>query len=149
MKHLKHLLAALVFVSLIIFTSCGGGGNGGGGKDPADVQAEKFAATWTLNANGAILETTPEDGWTGFTLTVTGTGAGGSYTTSNSASTDVWPATGTWTFDGNDIGTVLRSDGVSLDIFALNTAGTAMTLKFNIDTGGPGHSTCLRIKNEY
>ena len=50
MKHLKHLLAALVFVSIIVFTSCGGG-KGGDNIDPAEEQAEKLSATWTLDAS--------------------------------------------------------------------------------------------------
>jgi hypothetical protein len=147
MKHLKHLLAALVFVSLIIFTSCGGGGGGGTDPDPADVQGDKLEATWTLNANGALLEgAQPQNAaeWANFTLSITYNDTdGGTYTTTGSASTDVWPASGTWTFDGDDIGTVERSDGVLLDIFSLNTAGTALTLKFNIDTGGPARTSSV------
>ena len=115
MKHLKHLLAALVFVSLIVFTNCGGGG-GGNNPDPAQEQAEKIVASWSLAANGAKLESQTVDGWTGFTLTYTGDKDGGSFTTTNSASTDVWPASGTWTFDGDDIGTIVRNDGVDIDI---------------------------------
>jgi len=135
MKHLKHLLAALVFVSLIIFTNCGPGG-GGGEDDPIDVQGEKLAATWTVTANGAKLESQTVADWNGFVLAITWNGTSGTYTSTNSQSTSVWPASGTWTFDGDDIGTVLRSDGVELSISALNTTGTSLTLAFTISGAG-------------
>lgn len=139
MKHLKHLLAALVFVSLIIFSNCGGGGSGGNDPDPTDVQGDKLAQSWTLVANGALVGNPGEtqDEWNGFTLDITyeSDNKGGNYSTSNSVSSDVWPSSGTWEFDGNDIGMVLRSDGVEINVFSLNSTATSLTLKFNISTG--------------
>lgn len=139
MKHLKHLLAALVFVSLIVFTSCGGG-KGKKDPNPAADQAEKLVATWTLAANGAKLESQTVDGWTGFTLSFTGDEDGGSYTTTNVAtdSEAVWPSSGTWEFDGDDIGTILRSDGVDINISSVTA--TTLTLAFNINTAARGSS---------
>jgi hypothetical protein len=137
MKHLKHLTAALVFVSLIVFTSCGGS-KGGDKSNPAADQAEKIVGSWTLAANGAKLESQSVDGWTGFTLTYTGDENGGSFTTTNSASTDVWPASGTWTFDGDDIGTISRNDGVLIDISAVTSS--SLTLAFTINTSARGSS---------
>ena len=141
MKHLKHLLAALVFVSLIVFTSCGGGKGGDGNPNPAADQAEKLVATWTLAANGAKLESQAVDGWTGFTLTFTGDEDGGNYSTTNVAlnSEAVWPASGTWSFDGDDIGRILReNDGVSINISSVTA--TTLTLAFNINTAVRGSS---------
>ena len=130
MKHLKHLLAALVFVSLIVFTSCGGG-KGGDKVDPAKEQAEKLVASWTLDANGAVLGFSDfQADWNGMTLSITGDGEGGTYAVTNSQCTEVWPTGGTWTFDGDDIGTVLRNDGVEIDVFSVD--GSELTLKFNI-----------------
>jgi hypothetical protein len=137
MKHLKHITAALVFVSLIVFTSCGGS-KGGDESNPAKDQAEKIVAEWTLAPNGAKLESQTEDGWTGFTLTYTGDENGGNFTTTNSASVDVWPASGSWTFDANDIGTILRNDGVDIDISAVTAS--SLTLAFTINTSARGSS---------
>jgi len=136
MKNLKHLLAALVFVSLIIFTNCGGddGGNKDDGSttDPADDQAALLVGDWTLNSNGAQLESAAQAEWNGFTMTYSGDGDGGSYSTSGSQSTDVWNSQGTWEFDGTDIGTIIRSDGVSIDISSVSASG--LTLAFTIDS---------------
>ncbi len=134
MKHLKQLLAALVFVSLIIFTNCGGKEKEKE-TDPADVQAAKMEFTWTLAANGAELSGSGAQAeWNGLTLTFNYNGTdGGSYTTTGTQTTDVWPASGTWEFDGTDIGTIVRSDGVEMDI---NVTSTSLILSFNIDTSG-------------
>lgn len=133
MKNLKHLLAALVFVSLSIFISCGKDEGGGGTKtDPADDQAELLVDTWTLTSNGAQLESAAQADWNGLTLTYTGDGDGGSYTTSGSQSTEVWPNSGNWEFDGTDIGTIVRSDGVEMDISSVSSSG--LTLSFTISS---------------
>ena len=133
MKHLKHLLAALVFVSLIVFSSCGGG-KGGDKIDPADEQAEKFTGTWSLVADQAKLVSASQSDWNGMTLTVTGDGAGGTFSTSGSQCTEVWPASGTWTFDGDDIGTAVRNDGVSLDLSTVTTSSLVLTFTINETT---------------
>ena len=139
MKHLKHLLTALVFVSLIIFTNCGGDGGGGSSVDPADDQAELIVFTWSLTSNGAVLESAAQAEWNGFTLTFTGDGDGGNFSTSGSQTTDVWPSSGTWTFDGDDIGTIARSDGVNIEISSVTSSG--MTLAFTINTSGSARTS--------
>jgi len=138
MKNLKHLLAALVFVSLIIFTSCGPDDKPKD-PDPADVQAEKLVFTWNLSADGAKLESAAQSEWDGLTVTITGDGNGGSFSTNvaslanlTAEATNVWPASGTWTFDGTDIGTIVRSDGVNLDISSVTSSG--LTLAFTVNS---------------
>ncbi|MCP4458225.1 MAG: hypothetical protein GY816_09420 [Cytophagales bacterium] len=141
MKHLKHLLAALVFISLIIFTNCGGGG-GGEENDEFAEQAEKLVTTWTLNANGAVNAGVQSE-WDGLTLTFTGDGNGGSYSTNVSTLTalsseapTVWPASGTWEFgdSGTDIDFITRSDDV--DVTIKEVTDSVLELSFNISSSG-------------
>lgn len=136
MKHLRFVLAALVCLSMTFFISCGGDGGGGGnnGPDPAEEQADKLVSTWSISSNGAVLESDIVEGWDSFSITITGDGSGGGYTTTGTGSTDVWPNSGTWMFDGEDIGTVIRDDGVAVAITALSS--TRLTLAFNISSGG-------------
>jgi hypothetical protein len=134
MKQFKSVLAALVFVSLIVFASCDGGGSGTK-EDPAAEQAKKLVATWTVS-NVTDPASAPQAQWTGLTLTVNGTKDGGSYTTNSNTltrdnATSVWPTSGTWAFDGTNIGDVVRSDGVTAEIFSLTTTG--LTLKFTLE----------------
>ncbi len=131
MKHLKHLLTALVFVSLIVFTNCGGGGGGGTDPDPADEQAKKLVATWSLTAEGGKLDSQSISEWNGFTLSFTGDRSGGSYTVSGSQADEVWPSSGgSWEFDGTNIGKIVRSDNVTISISSVTA--TALTLSFNV-----------------
>ena len=139
MKHLKHLLAALVFVSLVIFTNCGDDGGGGTKPDPKGDQAELLVIDWDLTSNGASLESAAQADWNGFSVTFSGDGDGGTYSTSGSQTTDVWPASGTWEFDGDDIDTMIRNDGVEMDISSVTSSG--LTLVFNINTSGSTRSS--------
>lgn len=138
MKHLKHLLAALVFVSLIVFTNCGGGG-GSNDPDPFQQQADKLVGSWTLSPNSAKLESAIQADWNGFSLTVTGDADGGTYSTSGvpSGAEAVWPSSGNWVFDENSSGIVVR-DG-NLDINVTVTTST-LTLGFTFNSGARTNS---------
>ena len=60
------------------------------------------------------------------TLTISGGSAsGGSYSTSNSDSGEIWPSSGFWTFENGDKNKILRSDGVAVSISV--TEGTLRT----------------------
>lgn len=141
MKHLKHLLAALVFVSLIVFTSCGGG-KGGDDPDPATQQAEKLVASWTLVPNKAKFGTEVRDTWNGFTLSITGDKDGGNFTTTNvpadpADNAVVWPSSGSWEFDPDNVGIVVRDNDVEMNV---TVTSTSLILGFNISTSARGSS---------
>jgi hypothetical protein len=133
MKHLRNLLTALSFVSLFIFASCNGDSDGGNDPDPASEQASKLVNSWTINSNGARLDGDAVTGWDNFDLTITGDKDGGGFNTTGSPSEEVWPAIGTWTFDGNDISTVVRNDDVNM---AVTVTNNALTLSFTVSEGG-------------
>lgn len=138
MKKLSNLLAALVFVSLVIFISCSSDST-----DPADPLADQAAllnGAWNVSDVGYISGGLPDVPWTGFTLTISNaTSTGGSYATSNvpDGFSDVWPSSGTWTFDTDASSTgrvITRSDGVSISIS--NLTDNSATLSFDIATAG-------------
>ena len=137
LKHLKHSLTASVFVSLIIFMSCGDDDKPPTNESPADKQAKLLAFEWDLSANGAKLESAAQSEWDDFTLTFSGDGSGGSYTSSGADAAEVWPASGTWKF-GDDNDTIVRNDGVEIDISSLTSSG--LTLAFEIETSGSNRS---------
>jgi hypothetical protein len=138
MKKLSNLLAALVFVSLVIFMSCGSD-SGTDPVDPADAQAALLQDSWTVNASQVVYENgNPDVDWTGFTLSITGASAsGGSYSVSGvpTGFESVWPSCGTWTFNNNNIDELLRCDNIVMDVSSVSE--TSLTLTFNVpDTGG-------------
>lgn len=134
MKKLLNYLTILSFLSIVVLISCGGGGDDGPTdpvKTPEQLQAEKIVGkTWKATGTnaGVTLDGVAAPAWAGFTLNFTGNENGGNFTTTNSQSPLVWPATGTWRFQ-NGVTTVLRSDGVQM---TLNVTDTELTLSFTI-----------------
>ena len=57
---------------------------------------------------------------------------GGNYSTTNSASVDVWPSSGTWTFQNGDKNKLLRSDNVVLSI---SLTSTTLRTSFTVSGG--------------
>ena len=106
---------------LFIFISCGDDTDGGTDPvpvNPLDTQGNLLNGTWKVkDANSVTKDGTIVDVFTSMTVTVSGGSAsGGSYSTLNSDSDEIWPSSGTWTFQNNDKNKILRSDGVSLTI---------------------------------
>ncbi len=143
MKKLSNLLAALVFVSLVIFISCTSDSGTPDPVDPLETQAELLTGTWTTTANQVLYQGSPStDGdWSNFTLTISNaTTAGGSYATGGvpAGFEDVW-GSGTWTF-ANDQGTVVTRSGTAgnVDITVVVSANS-LQLDFN-NTGTLGRT---------
>lgn len=140
MKKLSNLLAALVFVSLVIFISCSS--DGGTPVDPAVVQAELLSGSWSVNQSqiGYDGGTSPDGDWSSFALSVTANadGSGGSYSASGvpDGFSNVWANSGTWTFNGTDVDEIVRTpDNLVLDINSVTA--TSLTLEFTVvDDGG-------------
>ncbi len=144
MKKLSNLLAALVFVSLVIFISCSSDSGGTDPVDPLVTQAELLAGTWTTTANQVNYQGSPptDSDWSAFTLTISGDENGGSYSTEGVPTNfeDVW-ADGTWTF-ANTSGTKITRDAVgnagAIEITVVVSANS-LQLDFN-NTGTLGRT---------
>ena len=91
--------------------------------DQLDDQAALLDGTWILkDASSATKDGNVVSGFENITLTFSGGSKnGGNYSTTNSASADVWPNSGTWTFQNGDKNKLLRSDNVVLSISLTST----------------------------
>jgi len=145
----KQQLNLSFFIILLstLLISCGeeGGGGGGGGvtptpDDPLDAQAAILNGTWKVkDANSVTKDGTIVDVFTTMTLSISGgTKSGGNYSTSHNeeSGTEVWPNSGSWTFQNEDKNKVLRNDGVVVSISATETTlRTSFTVSGGIKDG--------------
>ena len=122
MKYLHSIKSIFLTLFLCaIFISCGDDTDGGDDVtpvDPLDTQANALNGTYEITDVNSV----SKDGeivsvFTSMTLTISGGSAsGGNYSTTNSDSDEIWPSSGTWTFQNGDKNKILRSDGVSMSI---------------------------------
>lgn len=137
MKKLSNLLAALVFVSLVIFISCSS--DPGTPVDPLQVQAELLSGSWTVNASGIGYNngTSPDGDWSGFSLSITNaTSSGGGFDVSGvpDGFSNVW-SDGSWTYNNDQIDELLRSpDNLIIDVTAVTE--NSLTLEFTVVNDG-------------
>ncbi|MEQ9405880.1 MAG: hypothetical protein RIM99_19970 [Cyclobacteriaceae bacterium] len=138
MKKLSNLLAALVFVSLVIFISCTSDSTEV--PDPLQEQADLLNGSWTVSNVGYINNGLPDVSWTEtgsvFTLTISNaTVNGGNYATSNvpAGFEAVWPSSGSWDWANTSGSIIDRSDNVQISI--TNLTASSVTLSFDIANG--------------
>ena len=127
-NYLKSLFLTLFLSSLFISCSDDGGGDDPVTPvDPLDTQGNLLNGTWKVkDANSVTKDGSIVDVFTSMTLTISGGSAsGGSYSTLNSDSDEIWASSGTWTFQNGDKNKILRSDGVAVSISV--TEGTLRT----------------------
>ena len=136
MKYLHSIKSIFLTLFLCtIFISCSDedGGDDVTPVDPLDTQANALNGTYEITDVNSV----SKDGeivsvFTSMTLTISGGSAsGGNYSTTNSDSDEIWPSSGTWTFQNGDKNKILRSDGVSVSISVTET-----TLRTSFTTTG-------------
>lgn len=123
MRQVVNYLVFLFFI-LVLFVGCNSADpDPDPVADPLDDQAALLDGTWILkDASSATKDGNVVSGFENITLTFSGGSKnGGNYSTTNSASTDVWPNSGTWTFQNGDKNKLLRSDNVVLSISLTST----------------------------
>ena len=108
--------------------------------DPLDAQATLLNGTWKVkDSNSVTKDGTIVDVFTTMSLTITGgTKDGGNFTTDHNedSCTEVWPNSGTWTFQNGDKNKLLRNDGVVMSISVTeNTLRTSFTVSGGIKDG--------------
>lgn len=143
MKKQQLNLSFFILLLSSLLISCGeeGGGGGGGGvtptpDDPLDVQAAILNGNWKVkDANSVTKDGTIVDVFTTMTLNISGgTKSGGNYSTSHSedSGTEVWPNSGSWTFQNTDKNKVLRNDGV---VVSISVTETTLRTSFTVSGG--------------
>ena len=123
MRQVVNYLVFLFFI-LVLFVGCNSADpDPDPVADPLDDQAALLDGTWILkDASSATKDGNVVSGFENITLTFSGGSKnGGNYSTTNSASADVWPNSGTWTFQNGDKNKLLRSDNVVLSISLTST----------------------------
>ena len=141
----KQQLNLSFFILLLstLLISCGEEGDGGGGggvtptpEDPLDLQAAILNGNWKVkDANSVTKDGTIVDVFTTMTLNISGgTKSGGNYSTSHSedSGTEVWPNSGSWTFQNTDKNKVLRNDGV---VVSISVTETTLRTSFTVSGG--------------
>ena len=136
MKSIKNLL--ILFISILII-SCGdddGSTPTPTPTDPLDAQATLLNGNWKVkDANSVTKDGSIVDVFTTMTLNLSGgTKSGGNYSTSHTedSGTEVWPNSGTWTFQNSDKSKVIRNDGV---VISLSVTETTLRTSFTVSGG--------------
>ena len=142
---MKTLIRYSYIVLSLLLISCGEDGDGGGTPtptptDPLDAQAALLNGNWKVkDANSVTKDGTIVDVFTTMTLNISGgTKDGGNYSTSHNedSGTEVWPNSGSWTFQGGDKNKLQRNDGVVMSISATeSTLRTSFTVSGGIKDG--------------
>ena len=141
MKNINTLkkLTLILLVSFFTF-SCGDDGDGGDPTptptDPLDAQAALLNGNWKVNdANSVTKDGTIVDVFTTMTLNISGgTKSGGNYSTSHNedSGTEVWPNSGSWTFQNGDKNKLARNDGV---VMSISVTETTLRTSFTVSGG--------------
>ena len=142
---MKTLIRYSYIVLFLLLISCGEDGDGGGTPtptptDPLDAQAALLNGNWKVkDANSVSKDGTIVDVFTTMTLNISGgTKDGGNYSTSHNedSGTEVWPNSGSWTFQGGDKNKLQRNDGVVMSISVTeSTLRTSFTVSGGIKDG--------------
>ena len=134
-NYLQYYLLAILFSLVII--SCGDDdGSTPTPTDPLDAQATLLNGNWKVkDANSVTKDGSIVDVFTTMTLNLSGgTKSGGNYSTSHTEDrgTEVWPNSGTWTFQNSDKSKVIRNDGV---VISLSVTETTLRTSFTVSGG--------------
>ncbi len=138
---IKTLIRYSYIVLSLLLISCGEDGDGGGTPtptptDPLDAQAALLNGNWKVkDANSVTKDGTIVDVFTTMTLNISsGTKDGGNYSTSHNedSGTEVWPNSGSWTFQGGDKNKLQRNDGV---VMSLSVTESTLRTSFTVSGG--------------
>lgn len=127
---------SFLLVAAVVLSSCK--------KDPEPQPTEEekqtalLEGTWTVGSNTVTLDGDDRTSdWSGFTLTISGAG---NFNTTGSFDENVWPAGGTWAFQGTSgagLQTIIRGDGIPMSITSLNETSLTLSFDYTITTINP------------
>jgi hypothetical protein len=139
MKTIRFTLALLSIV--VLLSNCGKKNDPGPVPPTPKTEAELRAAiltggtgTWTPSSSNPITVNGLEvsELFQGFTISFTGTGTGGTYTTTGT--TPVWARSGTWTFVGDDGLKFTREDNLEVSISDITATSLKLSLEWDETT---------------
>ena len=143
MKTVKSTSAifSLLMAMPFLFLSCSKG------SSPAPVTPQS-QATALLTSGPWKLQSSSVDGvdqtalYNDFTITF----ATSSFTTTNGRA--IWPASGTWSFSGTSTTTIIRNDGVAVQL-QLSSTSLVMAIAWTKTTLGPGRTEATSGNNVF
>ena len=135
-----NLLKKLLLICFISFISLSCGDDDDGGDptpvDPLDSQANLLDGNWKVkDSNSVTKDGTIVDVFTTMTLNMSGGSKdGGNFSTSHNedSGTEVWPNSGTWTFQNGDKNKLQRNDGV---VMSISVTETTLKTSFTVSGG--------------
>ncbi len=141
----------VAFVIVILLVSCGGGS--GSTPAPASPQDQAKALLMGTSSTSSApvpwnLQSSSVDGvdqtvlFKGFTITFTSSG----FTTTKGEA--VWPASGSWSFQGTSTTTITRNDGVPVQI-QVTSSSLVMTIDWTKTTLGSGRTGSTSGQNVF
>lgn len=156
MIKIKNLFLSLVAISTVLALSCGGGG-GGGDDTPTPTPAEQrlidlggsSGITWvptSVTQDGA-----PANGFETFSITIRGTEASKTYSTTDSET--LLSSSGTWDFNGTNLNQLIF-DGDSDNVWVISNlnadatpATVTLTVNYTADGGAAAGSSGTYVFN--
>ena|SRR6218665_317726 len=149
---LQHILPLFALALLALLSDCKCGGDKGD-PDPRVGYLKNLAGTWKFNATNVTLDGKPQDGYTNFTLAITGSddqavnGNFGFTTSGLTASfASPWDKQGTFSFVPDAANSkITRNDKTTID-YAI--ASNTLTLKFNYQ-GTPYTARTSEVKGQW
>ena len=130
-------------IILSVLVSCGGGG--GNTPTPASPQDQAKAlltsGTWKIQSE-AVDGVDKTSSYTGFTITFSASG----YTTTKGGG--IWPASGSWSFQGTSATTIVRNDNTVIQIVVTDSS-LVMTISWTTTTLGSGRAEATSGNNVF
>lgn len=131
MKKITYLFTLTLLSSSLLFVSCSDDDD-----TAAEVVTNSILGDWTVSSVTAPSSATEQD-WANMTISITGSDAGGTLTSSDgpSCGVPVMPETTPWIYTDDTKTKISRDDNVDMSISGLTE--NAMTLSFNVDYDFP------------
>lgn len=130
MKKITYLFTTTIILSSFLFVSCSDD------DDTDEVITSSILGDWTVSSVTAPSDATAQD-WSNMTISITGSDAGGTLTSSGGpdCGVPVMPETTPWIYTDDTNTMISRDDDVNMSISGLTD--NAMTLSFNVDYDFP------------
>lgn len=113
--------------------------------DPKETEKERveglIKGSWTIQ--NVTIDGVVSNSFASMALSFTGT----TYTTNNGGI--VWPATGTWSFKDETAKTILRNDGIEINIDAITATSFTLSFTWGKTTLGSGREISIKGKHVF
>jgi hypothetical protein len=135
---MKAITGNILFAVALILTSCGKGEE----PLPPNQKTEDLLRAQVWEHTETLIDNTSSNLYDGLTLSF----GSKTYTTTNGGS--LWPPSGTWDFVGDDGTTIVRDDGLIIEILRIDGAELVMMFNWDSKVLDGGRSASLKGKHQ-